>query len=349
MPKRRGVEECVPSHCGSSDSERFIRPCEGPWFLSTTIARIVLEQMIAQRHRTAWTHPTLRWACVAMGPPGRLHGDALLVLAVSPTPSSAVCFAGSCVGLGWLGGCILASTRSLARPPPLRSAAHLRRVPEPTHAHPPRSCATCAPSIRTTCVHTTRLGALWFHPVVSPWDAHNPSSRKGGIGCGTPGSPSSQKGGIRRSRGGSRHPRRCRNRRAFAAHICASFFAAMEGCERDERPSFVVCGSVFDVGKEYAPMKPIGKGAYGVVWYEANRRFGQEGEPRSRDEWRGNGARAKRLRSAWRSKADDGTRRGGMEARRCIGRRRKPWPSRRLDKCSKTHWMPSERSEKSRC
>lgn len=195
MPKRRGGEECVPFHCGSSDSERFIHPCEGPWFLSTTIARIVLEQMIAQRHRTAWTHPTLRWACVAMGPPGRLHGDALLVLAVSPTPSSAVCFVGSCVGLGWLGGCILASTRSLARPPPLRSAAHLRRVPEPTHAHPPRSCATCAPSIRTTCVHTTRLGALWFHPVVSPWDAHNPSSRKGGIGCGTPGSPSSQKGG----------------------------------------------------------------------------------------------------------------------------------------------------------
>lgn len=50
---------------------------------------------------------------------------------------------------------------------------------------------------------------------------------------------------------------------------------AMEGCERDERPSFVVCGSVFDVGKDYAPIKPIGKGAYGVVWYDTNRRFSE--------------------------------------------------------------------------
>lgn len=348
MPKRRGGEECVPSHCRSSDSERFIRPCEGPWFLSTTIARIVLEQMIAQRHQTAWTHPMLQWACVAMGPPGRLHGDSLLVLAVSPTPSSAVCFEGSCVGLVWLEGCILASTRSLARTPPLRSAAHLRRVPEPTHARPPGSCTTCAPSMGTTRVHTTRLGALWFHPVVSPWDAHNPPPEKGGIGCGTPGSPSPKRGAFGVPEVGPDTPEGV----GIDAHLqrtSAPFFATMEGCERDERPSFVVCGSVFDVGKEYAPMKPIGKGAYGVVWYEANRRFGQEGEPRSRDEWRGNGARAKRLRSAWRSKADDGMRRGGMEARRCIGRRRKPWPSRRLDKCSKTHWMPSERSEKSRC
>lgn len=47
----------------------------------------------------------------------------------------------------------------------------------------------------------------------------------------------------------------------------------MEGCERDERPSFVVCGSVFDVGMDYAPIKPIGKGAYGVVWYDTNRRL----------------------------------------------------------------------------
>lgn len=40
----------------------------------------------------------------------------------------------------------------------------------------------------------------------------------------------------------------------------------MRGNEGDDTPSFVVCGSVFDVGDRYAPIKPIGKGAYGVVW-----------------------------------------------------------------------------------
>ena len=29
--------------------------------------------------------------------------------------------------------------------------------------------------------------------------------------------------------------------------------------------SFVVCGNVFEVQSRYAPIKPIGKGAYGVV------------------------------------------------------------------------------------
>lgn len=66
---------------------------------------------------------------------------------------------------------------------------------------------------------------------------------------------------------------------------------AMEGCERDERPSFVVCGSVFDVGKDYAPIKPIGKGAYGVVWYDTNRRFSES----ERGESNGHGGVRRRL------------------------------------------------------
>ena len=29
---------------------------------------------------------------------------------------------------------------------------------------------------------------------------------------------------------------------------------------------FVVCGNLFEVDNRYVPIKPIGKGAYGVVW-----------------------------------------------------------------------------------
>ena len=29
---------------------------------------------------------------------------------------------------------------------------------------------------------------------------------------------------------------------------------------------FMVCGNLFEVDAKYAPIKPIGKGAYGVVW-----------------------------------------------------------------------------------
>ena len=32
------------------------------------------------------------------------------------------------------------------------------------------------------------------------------------------------------------------------------------------RCSFVVCGNLFEVDPRYVPIKPIGKGAYGVVW-----------------------------------------------------------------------------------
>lgn len=29
---------------------------------------------------------------------------------------------------------------------------------------------------------------------------------------------------------------------------------------------FLVCGSLFEVPAKYMPIKPIGKGAYGIVW-----------------------------------------------------------------------------------
>ena len=29
---------------------------------------------------------------------------------------------------------------------------------------------------------------------------------------------------------------------------------------------FMVCGNLFEVQAKYTPIKPIGKGAYGVVW-----------------------------------------------------------------------------------
>ena len=43
------------------------------------------------------------------------------------------------------------------------------------------------------------------------------------------------------------------------------FGIAGEGSGRGETAKFAVCGTVFEVDAKYAPIKPIGKGAYGVV------------------------------------------------------------------------------------
>ena len=41
---------------------------------------------------------------------------------------------------------------------------------------------------------------------------------------------------------------------------------AAAGGTQSKLSQFVVCGNLFEVDHKYVPIKPIGKGAYGVVW-----------------------------------------------------------------------------------
>lgn len=57
---------------------------------------------------------------------------------------------------------------------------------------------------------------------------------------------------------------------AGASHDGAGHEA--EGAEgtskRGNLSQFIVCGNLFEVDARYVPIKPVGKGAYGVVWCE---------------------------------------------------------------------------------
>lgn len=44
--------------------------------------------------------------------------------------------------------------------------------------------------------------------------------------------------------------------------------AATEDETQKNKSSFLVCGTRFDIDRKYKLIKPIGHGAYGVVWYQ---------------------------------------------------------------------------------
>lgn len=49
-------------------------------------------------------------------------------------------------------------------------------------------------------------------------------------------------------------------------HASASHDAAGADVGKLARAQFIVCGNLFEVDARYVPIKPVGKGAYGVVW-----------------------------------------------------------------------------------
>lgn len=53
-------------------------------------------------------------------------------------------------------------------------------------------------------------------------------------------------------------------RRDFRAEATSSGSEPMEA--QKQRAQFIVCGNLFEVDSRYVPIKPVGKGAYGVVW-----------------------------------------------------------------------------------
>lgn len=53
---------------------------------------------------------------------------------------------------------------------------------------------------------------------------------------------------------------------AMAAPAPAADAGAKGAGVATEFNQFMVCGSLFECPSHYVPVKPIGKGAYGVVW-----------------------------------------------------------------------------------
>ena len=56
-----------------------------------------------------------------------------------------------------------------------------------------------------------------------------------------------------------------------AARRATGGAAAATAAGQPKLSQFVVCGNLFEVDAAYVPIKPIGKGAYGVVWYASAR------------------------------------------------------------------------------